>query len=199
MLALLLTLSSLSPALHPRASQWVALQGQDAAVEVRGDAELSPADALASARRRAEQHVRAVWRERGEREAALQRPGWIPALLTSQAVDRWVAALPVEQLLRQIERDDRERVHEFGRSYQTTLWIEEAATPAEQARRGLRDALRRAERVAGLKAAVVAAGWLTLGVVLAWLDRLSRGYMTGRLFALGVFGAASLPAVLFLV
>ena len=170
-----------------------------AAVEVRGDAELSPAGALASAERRAEQHVRRVWRERAEREAALRSHSWVPDLLIEREIDRWLADLPVERLLVHVDRTDRERVHEFGRSYQTTLRVAEVSASAERARRGLRAALGRVERVAAWKAGVVAVGWFLLGVALTWLDRLSRGYMTGRLRALGALGAASLPAVLFLV
>lgn len=170
-----------------------------AAVEVRGDAELSPAGALASAERRAEQHVRRVWRERAEREAALRSHSWVPALLIEREIDRWLADLPVERLLVQVDRADRERVHEFGRSYQTTLRVAEVSASVERARRELRAALGRVERVAAWKAGAVAVGWFLLGVALTWLDRLSRGYMTGRLRALGALGAASLPAVLFLV
>lgn len=194
MLALLFTLCFAGYAPLPCAPQ-----ERSAAVAVRGEAELSRAAALASAQRRAEQHLREVWRERAVAEAAANRPAWMPSLLCEQAVDRWIAALPVERLLAQVDRRDRERAHEFGSSFQTTLWVAEAAAPAARARRSLRVALQRGERAAAAKAGVLVAGWLALGVALSWIDRLSRGYMTGRLLALGALGAAGLPAVLFLV
>lgn len=195
----LIFLNAGSPALAPAAAAPQERPAAAAAVAVRGDAELSAAEALASARRRAEEHVRAVWRERAEREAALRRPGWLPVALTERAVDRWVAELPVERLFDEVDRDQRERAHEFGRSYQTTLWVTEPAARAGAVRRELRSVLRGSERAAALKAGAVVAGWLALGLLLSWVDRLSRGYMTGRLCALGALGAASLPAVLFLL
>ena len=65
-----------------------------AAVAVRGDAELTPADALASAEARVEEHVRRRWRDRAAAASTRHRPFWMPAALTEHATSRWLAELP---------------------------------------------------------------------------------------------------------
>ena len=169
------------------------------AVAVRGDAELTPAAALASAQLRVDEHVRTVWQERAERTVGRLRPFWLPALLTEGAVERWIADLPVRRVVRLVDREDRERMHEFGNSYQTTLWIAEDPRAVQQGEQRLRAELRRLERSTVARCGGVAAGWVALALVLGWLDRLSRGYMTGRLLVIGLLAGASMPTLAFLV
>ncbi len=170
-----------------------------AAVAVRGEAELSPASAFASARTLVDAHVRTVWRERTERAVSLQRPFWLPELLTDEAMRRWLADLPIEQMVQVVDREDREREHEFGSSYQTTLWVAEDAKQLQRGEQRLRSELKRLERTTAYKFGGIAAGWTILLVMLGWLDRLSRGYMTGRLRLAGLLGGVAVPAVAFLV
>jgi hypothetical protein len=179
----------------------VAPQAQDAiaAVAVRGDAELSPAGAFASARNRVDEHVRGLWRERAERAVAAQRPFWLPALLADEAVRRWLADLPVAQMVAVVDRQDREREHEFGSSWQTTLWVAEDAQRLHSGEQRLRGVLRRLERETLYRFGGIAAGWTVLVVVIGWLDRLSRGYMTGRLQLAGLCAGVAVPVVAFLV
>lgn len=194
MLALLLSTCIVCPAAQQEPEFSMA-----AAVAVRGDTELSPAAALASAEARVDEHLRTVWKERAERAAERHRPFWMPDLLTENTVERWLADLPVERLVARVDREDKERVHEFGNSYQTTLWIAEKPGLVEHGERRLRAELHRLERTTAVKAGGVAAGWVVLALLLAWIDRLSRGYMTGRLRAIGVLGGVLVPAALFLV
>lgn len=169
------------------------------AVAVKGDTELSPADALASAQLRVDEHVRALWEERAKRAASRQSPFWMPQMLTDNTVRRWLGDLPVHRLVKQVDRDDRERIHEFGNSYQTTLWIAEDQDMVKRGQVRLAAELNRLERTTAVKAGGIAAGWVFLALLLGWLDRLSRGYMTGRLRAIGVLGGLLMPAALFLV
>ena len=169
------------------------------AVAVRGDAELSPAAAFASAEDRVEDHVRTVWRERASRAIEQQRPFWLPQLLADEAVRRWLVDLQPRQLVHVVDREDREREHEFGNSWQTTLWVAEDARAVERSEQRLRGELRRLERTTVMKFGGVAAGWTLLVVSLAWLDRLSRGYMTGRLRTVGLLLGAAIPVTAFLV
>tara|TARA_R110002072_G_scaffold46591_1_gene128818 strand:- start:66697 stop:67278 length:582 start_codon:yes stop_codon:yes gene_type:complete len=193
MLALLLsTLIACPTQQEPQASM-------ASAVEVRGDTELSPADALASAELRVDQHIRSLWEERAKRAAARQSPFWMPQALTDNTVRRWLGDLPMQRLVQQVDRDDKERIHEFGNSYQTTLWIAENKDLVQHGERRLRAELNRLERTTAVKAGGIAAGWVFLALLLGWLDRLSRGYMTGRLRAIGVLGGLLMPAALFLV
>ncbi|MFY9343142.1 MAG: hypothetical protein WAT39_11665 [Planctomycetota bacterium] len=170
-----------------------------AAVAVRGDAELSPAAALASAQTKVAEHVRNVWRERAEGAVATQRPFWLPALITDEAVRRWLADLPLQQMVAVVDREDREREHEFGSSYQTTLWVAEDPQRQQHAERRLRGELKKLERSTLVRFGGVAAGWTFLVVALGWIDRLSRGYMTGRLWLAGLLGGVAVPAIAFLV
>lgn len=169
------------------------------AVAVRGEAELSPAAAFASAHRRAEEHVRALWEERVDHTLEAQKPFWLPEVLANEAKRRWIADLPYAQLMRTVDREDRERQHEFGSSWQTTLWIAEEPRGVEQRERQLRRDLQRLERTTVVKYGGVIAGWAVLALLIGWLDRLSRGYMTGRLRLLGLLGGVAFPALAFLV
>lgn len=177
----------------------VASSTATAAVAVRGDAELNPAAAFASAQTRVEDHVRTVWRDRAERAVEHHRPFWLPQLLTDEAVRRWLADLPVHQLVQVVDREDREREHEFGNSYQTTLWVAEDPGQQQRGEQRLRSELRRLERTTAAKVGGVAAGWTAMIVLLGWIDRLSRGYMTGRLRLVGLLAGLAMPAIAFLV
>ena len=63
----------------------------------------------------------------------------------------------------------------------------------------LRAAVRGLRHRTLLKAGCVLVGWLGLALLLCWVDRLSRGYMTGRLWAIGLLCSAALPSLLFFV
>ena len=169
------------------------------AVVVRGDAELSPADALVSAKRKAEEHVRDLWQDRAEQAFSGRRPFWLPDLLAREAMRRWLAELPIEQMATYVDREDRQREHEFGSSYQTTLWVAEEPRLVANSERLLRRATQQLERVTAVKFGGIVAGWAVLAVVIGWLDRLSRGYMTGRLRLLGLLGGVAFPALAFLL
>lgn len=169
------------------------------AVVVRGDAELSPAEALVSAKRKAEEHVRDLWQDRAEQAFSGRRPFWLPELLAREAMRRWLAELPIEQMATYVDREDRQREHEFGSSYQTTLWVAEEPRLVANSERLLRRATQQLERVTAVKFGGIVAGWAVLAVVIGWLDRLSRGYMTGRLRLLGLLGGVAFPALAFLL
>jgi hypothetical protein len=193
MLTLFLSACLLSPAYQDPCS------AMPSAVEIRGDAELSLAESFASAQVRVEEHVRGVWLDRAERSIQRHRPFWMPAVIAQNAVERWLADLSISQLVIHVDREDRTRVHEFGNSYQTTLWVAEDALAVDGSKGQLRHLLKRVERLTLVKAGVTAGIWVILAIILGWMDRLSRGYMTGRLRAIGVVGGLAMPAVLFLV
>ena len=195
MLAVLVatTLFSFAP------QQPVSIESTASAVPVRGEAELSPAEAYESATRKAEAHLRQRWQQRAERTISQRRPFWIPEILVDARMDRWLADLPLERIARVVDREDKERVHEFGNSYQTTLWVAEEPRVVEAGQQQLRHELRRLERVTAIKYGGIVGGWAVLALLIGWLDRLSRGYMTGRLRFLGLSLGASFPVIAFLV
>jgi hypothetical protein len=165
------------------------------AVAVRGDAELSPAAAFASARDRMAEHVRGVWAQRAARLSASERPLWLPAAIVDASVHRWLAALPLDEFARVVDREDRARDHGFGQSHQTTLWVSEEPDAQRRGERQLRDVLSAAARDVGLRGGAVACAWATIALAVGWFDRLSRGYMTGRLRLLGVLLGVAVPAI----
>lgn len=205
MLALLLSVALLGSAdafvgaapvaQDPRASAPAATS----AVAVRGDTELTPAAAFVSARARVDEHVRGLWQDRAATAVATRRPFWLPQPLADEAVRRWLGNLPTEQMVRTVDREDRQREHEFGTSYQTTLWVAEDARMVQRNEQRLRDELRHLERRTAVQYGAIAAGWIGIAVLLGWIDRLSRGYMTGRLRCVGLFGVVAVPAIAFLV
>lgn len=169
------------------------------AVAVRGEAELSPAEALASAHAKAEAMVKVRLTERAERTAAAARPFWVPGAFADRAVARWLADLSLAEVVKVVDREDRTREHEFGPSFQTTLWVAEEPRQIAAAERQLKRRLQALERTTAARFGGTVAVWLLLGILVAWLDRLSRGYMTGRLRAIGLFGGVAIPALFFVL
>ncbi len=170
-----------------------------AAVAVRGEPELSAAEALASARLKVEAHVREAMSRRAAHAVDAHRPFWLPAPLAEQTVRRWLADLPTDRVVRLVDREDRQREHEFGSSFQTTLWVAEEPRQVQEAERRLRADLRRLERSALARLGGTVAVWFVLSILVGWLDRLSRGYMTTRLRLSGVLAAVVVPACFFLL
>ena len=143
--------------------------------------------------------MRTIWRDRADRAIERQRPFWLPQLFADEAVRRWLADQSWHQMVQIVDREDRQREHEFGSSWQTTLWVAEDPRLLQRGEQRLRSELRRLERVTAIKYGGVAAGWVGLVVVLAWIDRLSRGYMTGRLRFAGLLAAVAMPTIAFVV
>jgi hypothetical protein len=169
------------------------------AVAVKGAAELTPAAAHASARAAVDAHARLLWRERGERIAQELRPAWIPSAVCDRTVERFLGDRDLSGAMRVVDREDRAREHEFGSSWQTTLWVAEDEQAVEAGERGLRAALAdlRGQALAFLAGASL--WWGLLAFLVGWLDRLSRGYMTARLSAIGVALGVSVPSLAFLL
>jgi hypothetical protein len=169
-----------------------------AASAVYGSAELTPHAAYDSARQRATQQVRDRWQQRAEAVLVAERPFWLPEFVARERVRTFVRDLPLEPLCQVVDREDRERQHEFGSSWQTTLWVAEEPRFAQRLERDLRLGQRALERSTLRRFGVTVVGWAVLALVLGWFDRLTRGYATGRLRLLGFLVGSALPALLFL-
>lgn len=169
------------------------------AVAVRGTAELTSAAAYGAARAAAVLHQKAQWRERGDRLVVENRPVWLPKHLADRAVDRWIAMQAEESMLRVVDREDRERDHEFGKSYQTTLWICEDQANVTRGEKALRRELDQTRRRTVVLAGGTVGLWAVLAFAVHWIDRLSRGYMTGRLRVLGLMVGVAVPSLAFLL
>lgn len=169
------------------------------AVSVQGAPELTRTAAVESARAEVDVVLRARWQQRAERLVGENRPFWMPRVLVEREVARWLGRTAVDRQVQIVDREDRVREHEFGRSYQTTLWIEEQAGDVLASRRGLQRLLERAADRLLLGAGGTVLFWALLIVVIGWLDRLSRGYMTGRLYTIGFSVGAVVPSLALLL
>lgn len=194
-----LVLATASNAQHPGGGAVPAEQSPIDAVAVRGTAELTSAAAYGAAHVAAVDHQKAQWRERADRVVSDHRPFWMPRSLVDRAVDRWIAVQAGEHSLRVVDREDREREHEFGKSYQTTLWICEDRAQVTRGEKALRRELEQVRRRTVVLAGGTVGLWAVLAFAVSWIDRLSRGYMTGRLRALGLLIGVAVPSLAFLL
>ncbi len=169
------------------------------AVAIRGATELTPFAALGSARAAAGAHCHDLWRQRGERIAQELRPAWVPAAVCDRAVERFLCAQHPLDMLKIVDRDDHEREHEFGTSWQTTLWVAEDPKAVEVSERRLRAALVQLREQALMFLLGTSCWWGLLAFLVGWVDRLSRGYMTARLSMIGVALGLSIPSIAFLL
>lgn len=169
------------------------------AFEVKGETELSPAAAMNSAEMAAREFCQGAWQDRAAALAGSWQAAWMPAFLAREIVRRAMREVDPGHVFTVVDRRDRVREHEFGNSYQTSLWLAPDHRRTAQAEQRLRSALRRGERTTLLKLGGTAALWGLLAFLGMWLDRLSRGYMTGRLWLLGILLGGAVPLTLFLV
>ena len=191
-------LACAAPAVRPAVVAALGGGGGTAASAVCGAAELTPVAAYDSARQRATQQVRDRWQQRAEATFVAERPFWLPEFVARERVRTIVRDLPLEPLCLVVDREDRERQHEFGSSWQTTLWVAEDPQLAQRLERDLRSCQRALERSTLRRFGVTVVGWALLALGVGWFDRLTRGYATGRLRLLGFLLGSALPAFLFL-
>ncbi|MCC6671533.1 MAG: hypothetical protein IT458_10760 [Planctomycetes bacterium] len=162
------------------------------AVAVVGTIELTEPAALDAALRVAREALTVRQREEAGRVLSEVAPRWLPSFVRDRVLERAAARASRDDTLRILDRQDRIRDHGFGPSYQTTLWI----APVEGAGADLRRSIARDARTETkeflAKCACIVALWGVLLVGVGWFDRLTRGYMTGRLRLLG--GAVGLVA-----
>ena len=185
--------------LSQRASRAVTSEVEIDAVAVRGTPELSAREAFAAARDAAAAEGRSRWLRRSELIAEELRPAWIPHAVTDRALQRELERQDLAASLRVVDREDRSREHEFGTSWQTTLWVAEDQAFVQRVESRLRRAMLdlRGHALAFLLG--TAGLWAVLAVAVGWFDRLSRGYMTTRLCALGIAFGVAVPSLVFLL
>jgi|RhiMethySRZTD1v2_1073278.scaffolds.fasta_scaffold736083_2 hypothetical protein len=169
------------------------------AVAITGTTELSRAEAFGAAHSAAIDHLRGRWTERGQRVLAEQRPFWLPAVFAQTAVDRWLSHQSFEQVLQIVDREDKVREHDFGQSFQTTLWVAEDPRQVAGSDRQLRRELQQVQRRTLAVSGGTVVFWAVMAFALGWLDRLSRGYMTGRLRLIGLLLGTAVPTLAFLL
>ena len=152
---------------------------------VAGSPELSRDDAWRSVTRSAVAQRQARLESLAVAQVAAHSPGWLPDFVTERAVRAWSGEQMQGYRLRVLDRDLLVRDHGFGRSYQAFLLLDKAEPGVARGSESLMDRLARARERFVLKCGGVAGWWGLLALLALWLDRLTRGYMTGRLYVLG--------------
>lgn len=165
---------------------------------VTGSPELKPELARQSAIDQALEDLREIRRQRGMAIAAAHAPGWIPDRVNERVVQRWLGRQDLRSCLEILDQDQKVRDHGFGQSYQASLLVRTNAKKNAEADQVLGWEVERATRRFKQGLGIAAGGWVALAFLVSWLDRLSRGYMTARLWSLAALVGVALPVGLFL-
>lgn len=98
--------------------------------------------------------------------------------------------------LRVLDRDLLVRDHGFGRSYQAFLLLEKVNPNSARLSDTLSNRLQSEQERFVLNCGGVVGWWGLLALIVLWIDRLTRGYMTGRLYVLGTSLGLVVPILL---
>ena len=167
-------------------------------IEIKGAPELTIAEAYESASDSLRETVRGKFQRRAEAIVAENAPFWLPAFYTDRVVNRWLADLDFDRACQILDRSDRNRLYDWGESFQTTLVARENPKFLQRAKDRLKWRMEGAEERFLVTGGGTILFWGLLAVVLGWVDRLSRGYMTKRLVLVGLAMGTLGPAVAFL-
>ncbi len=171
---------------------------------VQGAVELSEAEADHSARSLVIERLQTEWAARGQQRAQEVLPSWTPGFVADRAIQRFLTdrqfdPAAVDGLVRIAERRLETRSHDFGESFEVALCVEPDAECLQVTTRLLDRRLRGAQQAFWALCGGTVLLWAFLALSTAWLDRLTRSFMTGRLVgAAGAVGLA-LPTFAFLL
>ena len=169
---------------------------QPNAYTVAGTPELARKDAWDVAERHALEDHHGKLRDLAETQVEAGSSGWLPGFVRDRVVTDWTREQMRRVQPKVLDRDMIVRDHGFGRSYQAFLLIDEIATGQLQRRGGLARRLKAEEERFVMKSGAMVGLWGLLALFVMWIDRLTRGYMTKRLYALGTLLALAGPALL---
>jgi hypothetical protein len=123
----------------------------------------------------------------------------MPEFLQDRVIERWIGDRLQKEEERLLDKELVVRDHGFAQSYQAFLLVDRPRAEDDSA------PLRRLrQKMISMESAVIEKGlasvglWGVLALIVFWLDRLTRGYMTGRLYTLGVLVGVAVPTVLLL-
>ena len=167
------------------------------AIAFTGTVELSPAESFDTARAVAECGLHDQLGRSAETLARSFQPIWMPDFVVESARDRWLERQVSRHELEILDRSDVVRDHGFGKSFQTHLLVERVEPSKHESGRMARY-VRDAGRLFLAKCGGTLGLWVLLALVFWWVDRLSRGYMTGRLRLIAIGVGLLLPSVAFL-
>ena len=165
---------------------------------VAGTPELSRSEAWRSASLRAIEQRQDQLKAFASARLAVAGDSWIPDFVTQQAVRAWSGEQMEGYRLRVLDRDLLVRNHGFGQSFQAFLLLDRGVPGARHGAQALEQCLADARAKFTFQCGGVLGWWGLMALLAFWLDRLTRGYMTGRLFVLGS-GLALLAPILLVI
>ncbi len=163
---------------------------------ISGTPELNRKDAWAAVTRRAVEEQQLRISERAADQAVAQSPAWLPGFVRERAVKQWTGDQVRRQRLKVLDRDLLVRDHGFGNSYQAFLLLDKVDPGSATSSRSLATKLQREQKRFVMKCGGTLGWWGVLAIFVLWLDRLTRGYMTGRLYTLGAALGICAPILL---
>lgn len=172
---------------------------QPNAHSVSGSPELTRKAAWASVTERAVRAHDERLAELAAQTAHAESSSWLPEFVVANVVREWSRQQARRIRPEVLDRDLLVREHGFGRSYQAFLLLDALDPNVASRSGGLSRRLARAERVFLAKCGGTVGLWALLAFVLAWIDRLTRGYMTGRLYLIGAALGVCGPILLVLL
>jgi hypothetical protein len=184
----------------PRPQDWVEAGGDPSrphAIVVSGTAELTPHEAFQAALDRAHEASRERLRAQGARLLEARAPFWLPSFVSERVLDDWLRRAERGSQPRVLAREDKVRDHGFGNSWQTWLLVDAEPAGATLGDGRLVGALRQSSRLFVAKCGGTVLLWGFLALVGAWFDRLTRGYMSGRLRLIGWGLGIAVPTAAF--
>lgn len=205
MLALLMTLTCLAQAAQAptdlgASSAVGTVSSQASGVVVRGTVELSVGEADAAAEAMVADRARDLLAEQGRSLLASASPFWFPHFSRQQVLQSWLAGIDGRDAVRVVGREQQRHDHgALGTSYRTELVVQPDRHRVSDLLSKLRRQIPRSAHAFALKCAGILVYWLLLAGVVAWLDRLSRGYMTWRLRFIGLIAGSVLPVLLLIL
>jgi len=163
---------------------------------VAGAPELSREEAWVSATRRAVEERQGHIERLATDQASAQSPAWLPEFVRERVVRQWTGEQMRSYRLRVLDRDLLVRDHGFGRSYQAFLLLEKVNPDSARLSDALSNRLQSEQERFVLNCGGVVGWWGLLALIVLWIDRLTRGYMTGRLYVLGTGLGLVVPILL---
>ena len=156
---------------------------------------MRPVEADAAAEERVLEEFR--WDlERAARERSENHgPAWLPAALAEREIDGWLRGLSVDRTVEIVDRYREQHDHGDYTSFQTHLLVRPDADRRASALGRLDRALAHSAHRLGWFAGGSLGLWGLLAFAWMWIDRLTRGYMTGRLAALCVGMGVAAPSM----
>ena len=173
--------------------------GHPSAYAVKGSVELSRAEAWEALERRIDVEVRDRLESFAIDESENVAAPWLPGYFQDRAIAAWVSEQVRQSETRILDSNLVVRpVDDVYQSYHAYALVDMAG-PRNVRLERLRRRLVVEEEMFLAKIGGALGLWGVLAVLILWLDRLTRGYMTGRLYTLGALLGIGGPIVLLLV